>query len=317
MARMIRIIGTVLALACIGYLVVQQAPNLPPLEVSSPTLWMALATSLLCYVLSQFAAAEAWRSLLSLWGVSIAPRFAWGQPMVSQIGKYIPGNVAHLFGRVVIGRRDGVAGSILAASMVLEVAITLGVGLAVAGLLLILQPEAIPNLATDYPEFATQLLPVLFAVLLVIGIGCGAIILKSRMQALGVQQPSMSELVRPLALHLASFCILGVSLWAAALAIAPDLAPNLMTCTLIFAFAWAAGFIVPGAPGGIGVRDTIIVLVLAVSMGEGSGLAVALLHRGISILGDLGTFAIGWNMRRVIGQTIPHNETNLASIAAD
>ena len=49
MARMIRIIGTILALTCIGYLVVKQAPNLPPLEVSSPTLWAALAASLLSY----------------------------------------------------------------------------------------------------------------------------------------------------------------------------------------------------------------------------------------------------------------------------
>jgi hypothetical protein len=317
MARMIRIIGTILALTCIGYLVVKQAPNLPPLEVSSPTLWAALAASLLCYVLSQFAAAEAWRSILTLWGVMIAPRLAWGQPMVSQIGKYIPGNVAHLFGRVVIGRRDGVAGSILAASMVLEVAITLGVGLAVAGLLLIIQPEAIPNLATNYPDLTTQLLPVLFVVLLAIGVGGGAIILNSRMQALGLQGPSMSELVRPLALHLASFCILGVSLWAAALAIAPDLAPHLVTCTLIFAIAWAAGFVVPGAPGGIGVRDSIIVLGLAATMGEGSGLAVALLHRAISVLGDLSTFAIGWNMRRAIGQIIPHNKTELAIFSAD
>ncbi|MBB4173305.1 hypothetical protein GGR93_001066 [Sulfitobacter noctilucicola] len=288
-----------MALTCLGYLVVQRAPKLPPLELSSPVLWAALAVSLFCYVLSQCAAAEAWRSILSLWAVRIAPKLAWGQTMVSQIGKYIPGNVAHLFGRVVIARRDGVASSVLAASMVLEVAVTLGVGLAVAGVLFIVEPDAIPNLAATYPDFGAQLLPVLFAVVVAIGVGAGVIVLKSRLQSLGVKRPSVSDLVRPLALHLASFVILGVSLWAAALAIAPDFTPDLVTCTLIFALAWAAGFIVPGAPGGIGIRDSIIVLGLAVSMGEGSGLAVALLHRAISICGDVITFAIGWNMRRV------------------
>lgn len=317
MGRVIRIFGTILALSCIGFLVVQQAPNLPPLDMSSASLWTALALALVCYVVSQFSAAEAWRSILSLWGVKIAPRLARGQPMVSQIGKYIPGNVAHLFGRLVIGRRDGVAGGILAASMALEVAITLGVGLSVAGILLLVLPEAFPNLAAEYPDLATRLLPVSIAVLFAIGIGVGAIILKSRLRAIGVPRPTVSALGRPLALHLASFSVLGVSLWATAIAVAPNVAPGLVTCTLIFAFAWAAGFVVPGAPGGIGVRDSIIVLGLAASMGEGSGLAIALLHRAVSVLGDIATFGFGWNMRRAQGQQHPRNGPKPASFVAD
>lgn len=317
MGRAIRIFGTIVALSCIGFLVVQQAPNLPQLDVSSPTLWAALALALVCYVLSQLAAAESWRSILSLWGVNIDPGLARGQPLVSQIGKYIPGNVAHLFGRLVIGRRDGVAGGTLAASMVLEVAITLAVGLTVAGLLLLLLPETLPDLGTGYPDLGTRLVPVSIAVFVVIGISGGAVLVRSRLRRLGVSRPSVPELTRPLAYHLASFCILGVSLWATAIAVAPLTAPGIVPCTLVFAFAWAAGFVVPGAPGGIGVRDSLIVLGLAVSVGEGTGLAIALLHRAVSVFGDLVTFGLGWYIRRPSEGGCPRNEPKPASFTAN
>jgi hypothetical protein len=251
MGRAIRIIGTILALCCIGYLVIQQIPNLPALDVSSPSLWAALAVSLAFYVLSQCAASEAWRRILSLSGVHLASGLVRGQPMVSQIWKYIPGNVAHLFGRIAIERRDGVAGGILAVSMVLEIGITLGVGLGVVGLLLVVMPDAIPNNWVDYPDLSMRLLPISIAALMAVGIGIGGIMVKSRLRALGAQRPSAAQLIWPLALHLASFSILGISLWAAALAVAPNTAPGLINCTLIFAFAWAAGFVMPGAPGAL------------------------------------------------------------------
>lgn len=297
MRRAVRILGTALALSSIGALVVWQLPNLPPLAWGSPMLWAAVALSLSCYVLSQAAAAEAWRSILALWGVKLAPNLARSQPMVSQIGKYIPGNVAHLFGRVVIGRRDSVPVGTLAASMTLEIAITLAVGLGVAVSLLMLLPDALPDVVANYPGLGSRLLALTGAAVLVLGIGAGAVVLRSRLRALSVARPPVSSMLRPLGLHLFSFAILGVSLWGAAWAVVPDAPPDIVTCTLVFAFAWAAGFVVPGAPGGIGVRDSIIVLGLAVSLGEGTGLAIALLHRGVSVMGDVATFGLGWTLR--------------------
>lgn len=317
MGRALRITGSVLALTCIGLLVFLQAPNLPVLDLSSSGLWAGLVLALVCYVSSQIVAAEAWRSILSLWGCEIAPGLARGQPMVSQIGKYIPGNVAHLFGRLVIGRRDGVAGGILAASMALEVAITLGVGLSVAGLLVLFIPTALPGMALTYPDLATRLVSVSIAVALVIILGIGVIFLRSHQKKLSVKRPSAPELVRPMVLHLGSFAILGLSLWAVAQAVTPGSASGLLTCTMVFAVAWAVGFVVPGAPGGIGVRDSIIVLGLAASLGDGSGLTVALLHRAVSVLGDVVTFGLGWTMRQTHSGQCPRKEPKPASFAAD
>ena len=57
-----------------------------------------------------------------------------------------------------------------------------------------------------------------------------------------------------------------------------------------------------------------IVLGLTVTMGSGPALVVALLHRAVSVAGDVTTFAIGWQLRR---GTDPRNGPNPALFATD
>ena len=232
--RVISTLGTVLALGCIGWLIWRQAPALPPLDLTAPALWAGLFVAWLTYVVSQCAAAESWRAILGLAGAQVSARLAWGQPMVSQIGKYIPGNVVHLVGRVALGRRDNVPTTTLAAGMVLEVGITLGVGLAVVGLLFLIRPEVVATLTADLPDLGARLLPVTVALVLGLGIAVGVVMLRARLKALAVPRPTIAQLAKPLGLHLLSFAILGVSLWATALAVDAATAPGLLIATLIF-----------------------------------------------------------------------------------
>jgi hypothetical protein len=54
-----------------------------------------------------------------------------------------------------------------------------------------------------------------------------------------------------------------------------------------FALAWTAGLVVPGAPGGLGVFEAVLLLRLAVAVPEASLLAVAISYRLITALADL------------------------------
>ena len=54
-----------------------------------------------------------------------------------------------------------------------------------------------------------------------------------------------------------------------------------------FALAWTAGLVVPGAPGGLGVFETVLLLRLRVMLPDAQLLAVALSYRLISTLADL------------------------------
>jgi uncharacterized membrane protein YbhN (UPF0104 family) len=54
-----------------------------------------------------------------------------------------------------------------------------------------------------------------------------------------------------------------------------------------FLLAWTAGLVVPGAPGGLGVFEAVLLLRLGVALPEAPLLAVALSYRLISTLADL------------------------------
>ena len=54
-----------------------------------------------------------------------------------------------------------------------------------------------------------------------------------------------------------------------------------------FALAWTAGLVVPGAPGGLGVFEAVLLLRMGVALPEAPLLAVAISYRLIVTLTDL------------------------------
>ena len=57
--------------------------------------------------------------------------------------------------------------------------------------------------------------------------------------------------------------------------------------TIIFSIAWVAGFIIPGAPGGIGVREAVIIFFLTPIIGEAESITVSIGLRLVTLLGDI------------------------------
>lgn len=63
---------------------------------------------------------------------------------------------------------------------------------------------------------------------------------------------------------------------------------------MTFSVAWIAGFITPGAPAGLGVREAIIVALLTHLIDEPQSLLVALIFRLVSIFGDILFFVFSY-----------------------
>lgn len=57
-----------------------------------------------------------------------------------------------------------------------------------------------------------------------------------------------------------------------------------------YLFGWAVGFVIPGAPGGIGVREAVTVVILSASFNQKIILEAILLYRFVNVLGDIGGF---------------------------
>jgi uncharacterized membrane protein YbhN (UPF0104 family) len=71
-----------------------------------------------------------------------------------------------------------------------------------------------------------------------------------------------------------------------------------------FALCWVAGFVVPGAPAGLGVREALFIRLFAPGIGEGVAACVAVAYRIITTLGDLLTFLVAyWVGRSIISKS--------------
>lgn len=66
--------------------------------------------------------------------------------------------------------------------------------------------------------------------------------------------------------------------------------PNLREALRIIAaymIAWVLGFVIPGAPGGIGVREMALTLLLSPVTGRDTIVVLGVLHRLVTVLGDV------------------------------
>jgi len=226
---------------------------------------------------------------------------AWAQIMVAlggdvrgqssiyastQLLKYFPGNVAHFVGRHVIARRRGLSHQILLAAAPGEaILLTLAAGLvsALAG------PAILPVAAGMMPS------PVWLIAGLFIGaaLGGGLLVwLRPHWDRLRALLPREGFRQRALLLAFAGHVgfFLGCGIVGAILLASLDLQPpedlSFLRLTGALALAWLAGFLVPGAPAGLGVRETVILALLGPVHGAPAAFALAALYRISAVCGD-------------------------------
>jgi glycosyltransferase 2 family protein len=281
-----------LALGFLGHSLWQGAPwRLAETRMSE--LAPAIGAGAAAYAFAGFLLAEAWRHLLGPGTAMAQPRHYHAIYGRTQIAKYLPGNCFHFLGRQLLGRRLGHAhGSLVLASLAESMLL-----LAVAGAIAL--PLIGPELARAWgPSPVWLALTMLAGVVVVVVIVChsGSQCTRAMSSTVDAIRPLAPRVLRAGLLHLAFFAVGGLVLWAVAAAGGPpgERAIDLVTAVSVLAMAWWAGFVVPGAAAGIGVREAVLVLVLEPHLGAESALLVALTLRVITILGDLLFFALSF-----------------------
>ncbi|TFL18092.1 lysylphosphatidylglycerol synthase domain-containing protein [Jannaschia formosa] len=296
MIRMLRYLGAAAALGLVAFVVWRGAPELPPVDLRAPATWGWLGTALGLYAASQALGAIAWRAVLSAHGSTLPAGRAESQFLLSQIGKYVPGNVGHLVGRYALCRQDGVPGARIGSALTMEIGVLLATAALVSAELLLALPAFRGALATGLGEAVAGPVTGLMPVLLIAALAALQVVLWRRA---GRPRIAPGKLVAAGALYAITLVLMGLSVWCLARLFPAAAGVDLLTATAVFSVAWTAGFVMPGAPGGIGIRDGIVALGLGLFMGEGAALAVAVAHRLVSGIGDGVTFAAGLGLRAV------------------
>jgi hypothetical protein len=83
------------------------------------------------------------------------------------------------------------------------------------------------------------------------------------------------------------YVVMGIGLILLSHFLLPDAPPDYWLLIAVFALAWVVGFVTPGAPGGLGVREGLMLLMLAPVFSAASASVLVIALRIATTLGDV------------------------------
>ena len=276
-ARRLLPLITVASLVFVGLVAFR---NLSALADLRPTAMSLLITGLSAavYGAALLLVAENWhRMLMIAGGDGLARGPSYRVFTDTQLAKYLPGNVAHVLARHVRLKDDQRTHGMLFRAFVFETVMIVGMAAVTAALIWIVFGK--PLALTGWGSWASIAAWVV--------LGCAVVSFAAMMIRKAGQ--SAIALLAGAGLIL-FFSISGGVFFAICLTFDPQASAGLAALAIA---AWIAGFVVPGAPGGLGPREAALLALAAPSLGEPTALAAIALYRVSTMLGDVVCFAIG------------------------
>ena len=292
LARWLRLGGLLLSAAAIVWIALRfvrtgALETLQRAPVSLSSLIVALLAGAIAYALAMCLPTLAWWRLMRAFSIRrIAFQAVFPTYAVSQYGKYLPGNFAHYALRHAWSRRYEIAHAELGLASILEAALLV---FAALGMTLLADTRQLRLISSIDPIIAIALV---FASVALLGLALQWARGRRLFGAVVPNLPSLSALI---------FCIVCYAIFlfgsaalmrglASALAFHVDSFAMLLAAS---AASWLAGFVVIGAPGGLGVREATFVALAGASLGESEALLLIGLFRVVTFLGDTLFFAAG------------------------
>jgi hypothetical protein len=236
--------------------------------------WGSLVVAAALAACGLTSSALIWLGILR--GLGVATRTRWiGVFFQAQLGKYIPGSVWQYAGRTALARANGIPVREATISLPLEFAGSM-LGAVILTLLV-------------FGWWASVVLPVV-----VLG---ASIALRTRRRRGEVARGPWGRGARvtlwATPLYVVAWPLSGISFWFVGRAVVGARFEDLPLYAGAFAAAWAVGVIALYAPGGLGVREAVLVAILRSKIGSADALVLAAASRAILAAVDLGLAATG------------------------
>lgn len=243
---------------------------------------LSMATTLVMYALL----ITAWRLFLEDWGQTLGRWQAARIWTVANLGKYIPGKIWAIAGLAIMAQRQGVAPWAATASAVILQALAVGTGvimvaMAGPGVLAVRHPWTI---------LALWLLAGLSAVAvgLLINPGINRWLTRRVLGRDDLGSPRSRTVVLGIGVNLLAWAGYGLAFWLLQRGTIPAAPLTLGTAIGAFTASYLAGLLFLLAPGGLLVRESILVLMLEGSIGLGPAGALAVASRLMLTLTEIG-----------------------------
>jgi hypothetical protein len=266
----------VVGLAARSILLNWQSLRTQPIEWHFSTGWIAL--SVLVVFIAYAGLIEAWRRVVLSMGEKLEFFQATRIWFLASLGKYVPGKLWAVAGAAILAQRAGVDPSVAVAGALVLQALALASGaVAVA----VTAREAFQAVGPGVIPLA--LVVVALSVTGIIMLGSQPLldrinrILPASFPRLRAVGPMM--LAAAFAANLLAWAAYGLALVFLAKGLLPDLHLSLLQAIGVFTCSYLVGFIAVFAPGGLGPRESVFLLMLAGEIGLKPAAALALASR--------------------------------------
>ena len=221
---------------------------------------------------------------------------------ISQLGKYLPGNVAHHIGRFVMARGKEMSVAAISQSMFFEVVLSflvagcfllLGVFLFDLGMWReLIQPNSLNRTLIFF----------------LAGVAASLALFRDRLRIwarhyLATESlfvPPWGPVLKSVMVFSASYLAMGCVIDLHARFLFGFENSHWLWLSTVFSGAWVVGALMPGAPAGLGVREVVLIATLAPVYGETVAIGLSMTLRVITVSGDCLNFLIwsGWRSLR-------------------
>lgn len=264
------ICGSILAVTAILFMIVRLQSYVDKIDFSTlvSTLWIYIIMLSLFVSICNIFLVMIWLRCLDFLGVNPSFSAATWIYGFSQLGKYIPGNIFHLAGRQTLGMAENLPGGRVLKSIIWELAIL-----------------ACTATAIFCPPFIAQYFFSSLSSSYISGIFvlCCLAVPYTAGQLLG---RNIRLAILWAVLYLLSFG--GVFAAILSLITHADLSSlEMFYGSTAYIVAWFVGFVTPGAPAGLGIREGAMVLLMKdIAVPEADLLLAVMLCRIVTIFGD-------------------------------
>lgn len=303
-----RIAGGILAIGLAGYFLWFCWQNLNLVElvaaIAEPRTALAMVVASVCYMSIYPLAGWAWHHLLNRQGEHhrIGKLTLWLG--ITQLAKYIPGNIAQHAGRALVALRNGMGARALLTTCLQEMLLALAASIVIGVVALNLSTAQLeePSLHLALQLMVGGSLAVCLAFFLSpsekITNSLPPLVQRGLYWIGGL--PGYQTTLRCLLAYAGNYLMVGLGIWLLALSLGLGEQISFSLATAAFALSWALGFLAPGAPAGLGAREGIMLLIL---QGHGDAdkiLLLVLLSRAVSMAGDFLTFLLANSVNTVM-----------------
>lgn len=215
----------------------------------------------------------------------------------ANIGKYLPGNVMHYVERNLFAQKTGAPQASIALSSVFEIGSQVLIAIIIAVItahdkIFKLLDQLLPQDWRKYSVILCVAGILVMAVVIFVAWHIAAVKIKKLLEGYSIAGVVIT-LIKAMLLYMSVMIIGGIVMIVLYRYMGGR--PDFRQCMLIisgYVIAWVLGFVVPGAPGGIGVREFVLVNVLGPVVGAQLIVTLMVVHRLITIVGDVVAYLV-------------------------